>query len=231
MKKLQIISMALVAVFALSALVVSSASAETTLLALFLVSGGTVAANTAATLTGGILLEVTSLKAAVTCPSVVADGLISGAESLFLVEKILNLAGTEIGEELTGTALVCEQDTSVTGNACEAAMAAEAWVLKSTLPWDFVFQLMENGTFLGVLTGGTAGYEVRCLIAGLNTAEKCTAPEGTSIENVNATEGVEAVGAGSPNANCSLGGTGTGINEALSGNKLTVAEGNLSLSE
>src|ERR1700722_14966934 len=104
MKKIQILGVALLALFALSAVVASLASAETTLLAEWLSAGASIGAAVASKSTGTITLEDTKLGIGVLCTGSF-DGTV-GPHGAATVTEVLNAGGTKI--ELAGTLLTCE---------------------------------------------------------------------------------------------------------------------------
>ena len=229
MKKFQILVLAIVAVCALSATLVASASAETTLLALWLSNGSTFAGNLASTLTGEILLEDTVFKIAILCSGIL-DGTVSGANGEDEITKVLNLSGVEIGAPLVGLSLICELEAGCAENA-----DIEVWAVH--LPWTTLLELvvLTGGTedFYDLIlkgTGGNAGYEELCLILGAIATQECVLTEGTGGEVENAAGGVKAKEnvALEPNANCTTGGTGAGVNVPET-NLLTVGGATLSV--
>jgi len=129
MKKLQVVLMALVAVFALSAVAVSTASAETTLLAEWLVGGGTITTPLAIKATGSLKLTDTGTvfgSATVQCNGYTFHGTI-GPNGTDELTSILNPAGTGVVlPELSGEAALCEGTKTCEKDASET----EAWPLK-----------------------------------------------------------------------------------------------------
>src|SRR6267143_3522557 len=131
--------------------------------------------------TGEALQENLSNGGAIVC-SAIADGLLVEEEpsenlSMAVAEKILTLAGVEVGE-LTGAALLCKPEKT-----CEAGMEAE--VYPDSLPWLFYIDLhVETGETekLYVLLVGLHGeklpsYEIDCLVFGLLIEELCSAAD------------------------------------------------------
>jgi hypothetical protein len=200
-------------VSAFGALIASTAFAETTLLAEWLANGAEITANLATTSTGALLLEDTETiagKASVLCEGIFVGSV--GANGKDETTQIQNLAKEPIGV-LGGLALKC-----VAEQGCAAATEAspiEVWPVG--LPWKTELFLMENGTFLDLVSATEVGYELLCLILGINAEDKCTAADG-EVEIVNdADTGDAAIPAGaivSPNFNCTQSGRATGINVA-----------------
>src|SRR6267143_7046848 len=112
MRKIQIIGFALLAMCAFSASVTTSAfGALEYLLAFWLINAVGFTGTLPAQVTGEILLENLSNGGAIVCSGIL-DGLLVEEEptenlSDLLIEKVLTLAGVEVGE-LTGSALLCK---------------------------------------------------------------------------------------------------------------------------
>jgi hypothetical protein len=170
MKKLHVVLMALVAVFAFSAVVAGSASAEVTLLAEWLVKGTGVAGGANFEAVSGEELTVGHLGLAeVTCKGFF-DGLVE-ANGFGVVESVLN-AAKELtsGTALTGLGLVCEPLVT-----CEKTADIELWAVH--LPWLTVTYLMEDETFLTLFykeNGLQPGFVVKCLVLGVEIDEECS---------------------------------------------------------
>lgn len=214
MKKFQGVILAMLAVTAFGAVLASSAFAETTLLAEWLANGAEITTNLATTSTGALLLEDTKTiagSAAVLCEGIFIGAV--GANGKDETTEIQNLAKEKIGA-LGGLALKC-----VTESGCAAATEAspiEVWPVG--LPWKTELFLMENGTFLDLVSATEVGYELLCLILGINTEDKCTAADG-EVEIVNdADTGDAAIPANAivnPQFNCTQsGGAATGVNQS-----------------
>jgi hypothetical protein len=214
MKKIQKVLWALLAVSAFGALIASSAFGETTLLAEWLANGAEITTNLATTTTGALLLEDTETiagKAAVLCEGIFIGSV--GANGKDETTEVQNLAKEKIGA-LGGLALKCVAET-----ACAAATEAspiEVWPIG--LPWKTELFLMENGTFLDLVSGATTiGYELLCLVLGINTEDTCTATDG-EVEVVNDTDtgdaAIPAAALVSPRFNCTQSGKASGVNES-----------------
>jgi hypothetical protein len=218
MRKSQVILVALVAVFALSAVAASEASAEVSLLAEWLIGGGPATVLHAVMGTGTILLTDTGTlfgSATVSCASEVAHGTI-GPDGTGEVTSVLNSAGKFIEAELKGEAMLCEGTKTCEKDASET----EAWPLK--LPVLALLFLLEGGGFtvLGDTPGTKGvGWEVKCLVLGSLIEDTCSAEvvQGTVINNAGKT-GVEATGISEPGESCTEGTSSSGHAEAVVGN-------------
>lgn len=225
MKKLQVILMALVAVFALSAAVVSSASAETTLLAEWLAGGKPVTSTLASASKGSLKLEDSETlvgKAVVECKGGTLEGTV-GANGADEVLKILNAAGKEVEANLKGEAYLCEGTTGCEKDATET----EAWPV--ALPILTLLFLLENGTFTILFytkTGGASdvGWEIKCLVLGTLIEDTC-ASEDIQAEALNVTGGVELMEKSEPGSSCTEGKSKSGFAENVVGNLTTLTSG------
>jgi len=186
MKTIRTVVFAMLAVFAFGALMAATASAETTLLAECLLTGAGVTELVSTTTSGSLLLSDTKTiagEAGVLCAAVV-DGSV-GPNGEDESTEILNAAGLAVaalgGLALLGTGAASgEGSECVTVKACAAGTAAspiEVWPIG--LPWHTTLFLMENGEFLDLVTGtgGTIGYELLCLVLGLNTEDTCSSAD------------------------------------------------------
>jgi hypothetical protein len=212
MKKIQIIGMALVAMFAFSALLASTASAEVTLLAEWLINSLEVVTLTLVETTGSILLSDTSNGSDVKC-SGIFDGSV-GPNGEDEITEVLSLAKVAVA---LGSELVCES-----GAVCEKS-TTDVLVAPEGLPWHTLLFLMENGSFLDLVF--SAGYVVKCLVLGLEITDECTATlSAGEVKNVaGGVEGKEEALA--PLGTCSIGGASTGEVVPLKGNLTTASEG------
>jgi hypothetical protein len=231
MRKFQTVLFAMLAVSALGAIIASSAFGETTLLAEWLANGAEITANLATTSTGSLLLEDTETiagKAAVLCEGIFIGTV--GANGKDETTEVQNLAKEKIGV-LGGLALKCVAETG-----CAAATEAspiEVWPVG--LPWKTELFLMENGTFLDLVSATEVGYELLCLVLGINAEDKCTGTDG-EVEIVNDADtgdaAIPALAEVTPKFKCTQsGGKETGVNVAdeltplllVSGELLTVS--------
>jgi len=186
MKRLQILGVALVAVFAVSAMVASLASAAVTfLLAEWLAAGAAITTAQASDAEGELELVALNgggfgVKVKVLCSGIL-DGTV-GPGSEGTVTKLLSLTGVEIPTTaLSGTGLTCTNDE----NCTEPLVWAD---LES--PWKTELELMIDGTetfFVNLILAG--GYYVECLILGITTNELCSTAE-TAVQTTNEAGGL-----------------------------------------
>lgn len=244
-QRMRKIVFSLLALFAFGALFAATASAEETLLALWLWNNAEVLELLSTTTTGGITLEDTNaiagLAGAVLCTAT-ADGSV-GANGEDETTEILNAANLAIGDLPSGRPLLGTGAASGEGSECKrvagcvegtAASPIEVWV--HGLPWHTTLFLdATTGLFLVLITGtGEIGYEILCLdIFGANHEDLCSAPNNDfEFEVVNDPEDV-AIPEGAqtePAANCTTGGAGTGLNFADALTFILPLEGLLSVS-
>lgn len=235
MKKFHTVILALCAVFALSAVVANSASAEITLLALWLV-GAVEATTQNSTTEGELRLEDTETiagKAAVVCSGVL-DGTI-GPDGESTITEVLNLKGGKIELGVLGLLGTGAGSDCKTAEACaEGTAASPIEVYPLGLPWKDLLFLMENGQILDLIFATEVGYELLCLILGINAEDKCTAPDAEILIENNATTGdafTPSKSRATPNAKCTQsGGKETGINETVSESIMTATGGLLTVS-
>lgn len=228
MKKLYAAVMALFAVFAFGAVLAGSASAETTLGAEWLAGGKAITSNLASKTTGSILLEDKKVGAAVICKGALIGTV--GAAGADEITSVQNAAGETVGE-LGGLALLgtgsklpdCETETGCAEGT--AASPIEVW--PHGLPWKTLLFTMENGEVLDLIEN--SGYELLCLILGINAEDTCTIAD-TNLLVVNNAEGNAETPSGSiaePLATCSVGGTESGVNETVGASLIKLNNGEL----
>jgi hypothetical protein len=219
MKRFQLMGVALLALLAFGVLTAASASAQTFLLAEWLVGGVAVTTELLVEVSGELLLTDNGLKAMVLCSGII-DGWV-GPNSLDFISEILSLSGGVIGAPLgSGTPLLC-----VAQEGCSTtAETPNVWAVN--LPWETEAELIEQTGFTGfaglILPSGTnttIGWAVECTILGIKSEDTCTTPEGVAELNLSGTNLVGIFSeaftelAGAKLANCSLGGTETGVVE------------------
>ncbi len=216
MRKLQTVVFALFAVCALSVAVASTASAETTLAAVWQKNGVNVAGSLGTTSEGEILQEDEGI-ASVLCSGILVGNVNTGGKDE--ITEVQNLSKQKI--ELGLRSLICT-------DVANCASAVEVW--PEGLPWTTQLYLKENGTFADRMTkknGGTFGYTVLCGAGTIFPVEDtCTATEGNlPIEN-NLDAETPAGSTVTPLANCIVGGKGKAKNttDALTEIKLTNLE-------
>jgi len=219
MKKIHMISMALVALFAFSAVLVSTAAAETTLLSEWFIGGTAVTSLTLVEATGEILLSDTSNGSDVLCSGIFVGSV--GANGEDEITEVLSLSNVLV--TLTAP-LLCTSDAT-----CEAS-TTDVEVAPEELPWHTLLYLdVSSSLFLDLVV--KAGYSVTCLVLGIKVEDKCTT-ENASGEVKNVTGGVEGKEeALSPLGTCSIGGAGTGEVVPLAGNLETSPSGTLTVAE
>jgi hypothetical protein len=209
MNKFQIVALSWFAVIALGAMLASSASAETTLAAEWLVAGRAITAAEGALGTetsGEILLEDEGVPAGVLCSVILVGTVMSRGQDTIL--EVLNLKKEKIELGVLGLS-IGKGDCVNTGDCPEPA---EVW--PEGLPWNSQLVLKENGEFVDLIIkagGGTFGYTVLCTVM-IDIEDTCVAAEG-SVSIVNELEDTEATGVITPHANCTVGGAGKGKNE------------------
>jgi hypothetical protein len=211
MRKIHILGIALVAMFAFSAVVASMASAETTLLADWEINGAIVTANTATTAEGEIQLEDTKAKLGVTCSGKFIGTV--GANGVDSVTEVQSLTGTAV--TLTAP-LLCKSHKFCEESTTDIEASPEG------LPWTTKAYLTEAGAFSDLTV--KASYSTSCLVLGIKVSEECT-DENASYELLNVTGGIEAMGAALPDGNCTTGGSGAGEVTFLAGNLLKPTAG------
>src|SRR3977135_332450 len=227
MKRFQTVLLALFAVFAFGAILVATASAEETLVALWLANGVDSPANLPVEIKGALLLEDTNTaigKAAVICEGTL-DGTI-GPNGKDEIKEILNVAKEAVAAN-PGLALKGTNATGpdcLTSTGCLAGTAAspiEVWPIG--LPWTSQLFLMADGTILDLVTkagGGTFGYWLLCLVTalGVQAEDLCTGEDGEILVTNNAAgDASSPVGSEvTPAFNCTMGGAASGLNVASS---------------
>ena len=176
MKKLQVVLLALVAVFAFSAVLSASAVAETTLLAEWLKTATPVTASLAAETTGSFTLIHLNL-AKTTCTGSFVGTV--GADGVGQITEMLNAAKQKIRVGLTGTGEIL--------SCTNVENCGSGEVVPVDLPWNTILYLMESGSFLNLIFSsgaGAPGYEVSCTVLGIKVEEKCTGETSTTINNM-----------------------------------------------
>jgi hypothetical protein len=215
MKKLQLVLMSLLAVFAFGVLSAEVASAATFLLALWLVKGAEVTAALSVQSEGELLLEDTKgglfLEAAAVLCSGILDGTVNPA-SLDVISELLTLSGTAVSTTpLSGGGLTCT-------NEANCPEPDKVWAVN--LPWNTEVELVEDtgGPFFADLIlphsgGGNPGWEVECF----GISDECLAAEGAAQLTLSGstllgsfTEAFREL-VGAPRATCTRGGASSGI--------------------
>jgi hypothetical protein len=218
MKKIQLFGLAMVAMLAFSAFACMSASAETTLLAEWLINGAPVVTLTSVETTGSFeTVNKTFLGTAKILCTRAFDGSV-GPNGEGEVTEVLQ-AGVSQGAVLVAPAIDCTGDAVCSG-------LVEIWA--ENLPWLSRLVLMENGTILNELYEGTpAGtkpaYDVFCSNVGINNLCEGLA---TTLEENLASDVSGRFILGSDIETCSLGNGetgGEGLTATLNGTTLAVS--------
>jgi hypothetical protein len=202
MRKIQLMGIAVVAVFALSAFAASSA------LAAFSAAewlegnpGKVIAAAKVAETKGGLTLENVKEKASILCTGAF-DGTV-GPGSADEVTKVLTSAGVEVPE--------LDETTATGGIKCTGVKTCEteSEVWPQHLPWKSEVQTeLAAKTFFDLVLknakGVVPGYTILCLALGglVNVEELCEAVEGSSGQLLNLAAGVEPTGSIEPLGPC-----------------------------
>lgn len=229
MKNLRTVICSLLVVSAFGAVMTATAAAEATLLAEWLVNGAAVNELLSVEVPGTILLEDTETiagKAAIECTGI-ADGSI-GPNGEAEATEVLNLKGEKIGElgaaALLGTG--AGSDCTSGGGCSEGTSASPIEVWPLGLPGlGELFLMATANEILGLsfsmdtADGNLGGYELLCLILGINAEDTCTGTDAEGpVVNEEPSGGVE-VPANSrltPNLDCTQsGGKATGVTETL----------------
>jgi hypothetical protein len=234
MRKIQVLGIALLALFAFGALTAMSASAANTyLLAEWLLNGVAIGASETnlVEIDGTLLLEDT--KAVLGSPAAVRctgsfDGWV-GPNSLDFITEVLNVAEESISTTpLTGLALTCVAETG-----CESS--TPPLVYPVGMPWESEVELLEQSgeatalRFMDLITtknnGGKLGWEIEnCLVLGTAHEDECVATEG--VTELTLAAGPVLLGAfsrtitelnGQSLATCTGSGAATGVVENFEG--------------
>jgi hypothetical protein len=223
MRKWQAILLMLVTVTAISITSASAASAETTLLAEWLVGGAAITAALSTETSGSWLLEDTKTPAgamAFLC-STIFDGT-SNSDGKGTITELLNLAKEKIGELPSGLALVSPTDCKAEKLCSETGIE----VRPTGLPWATNLYLMENGEMLFEMQ--KVGYEISCTVI-IKVEDTCTGNVAVPVINDSVTGDAETPGevTATPNMTCSLSKEATGINETDELEFITLTSGEL----
>jgi hypothetical protein len=210
MKSYQSIGVLLLVVFAFSAVLAASASADEVSPAAWLANGEAITSSLAADTTGELIIEDAKAGAGVTC-SMSIDGTV-GASGEGEITAILSLSGTEV---TLSAPLLCKSHKS-----CEEGTDVE--VSPEKLPWTTVVGVSGSGTYLEIVSEPT--FYATCLVLGIKISDECVGTD-SSFEVLNVTGGVEPMGQFLPKANCTIGGTETGSLEFVSGSLATLSGG------
>jgi len=180
MRKIQLLGVAMLALFAFGAFTAVSASAAY-LLAEWLVGGAAVTTELLSEISGELLLEDT--KGALGSPAMVlCSGILDGwvgPNSLGWISEILTLGGVAVSNTvLSGQALECTAQT-----ACETNTTVLVWPIG--LPSETEVELLEQtgGPFFVVSTVKQQGFYISsCLVLGVSAEDECTSTGGAVAE-------------------------------------------------
>jgi hypothetical protein len=226
MKKLHVVLMALVAVFALSAVAVSSASAEITLLAEWLANGNPITMTLATTSKGTLLLADSGTifgEAIVKCTGGSLDGWV-GPDGTDQINEVLNPSGKSIEAALKGEAFLCEGTKTCEKDSTET----EAWPL--ALPIMTLLYLLESTaepfSILFFTPGAkNVGWEIKCLVLATLIEDTCSGEDIIAGNALNTSGGPELMGKSSPGESCTEGNSSSGTAETEEGNHTTLNNG------
>ena len=179
MRKIQLLGVAMLALFAFGAFTAVSASAAY-LLAEWLVGGAAVTTELLSEISGELLLEDT--KGALGSPAMVlCSGILDGwvgPNSLGWISEILTLGGVAVSNTvLSGQALECTAQT-----ACETNTTVLVWPIG--LPSETEVELLEQtgGPLFEVSTVKNQGFYISsCLVLGISAEDECTSTEGGTV--------------------------------------------------
>jgi hypothetical protein len=230
MSKLRMFGLMLVAMCALGASFVASASAEAP--GKFLVNNLVPNAAVEAHTEGELLFESLKTANSTFLCSGIFDGTIAAGGELYEVTKVLNLAGVEVTESDTIALIECEPDLEPNSICSLAAVSPVG------LPWDSVVDLVTETDFLLLTLANAAGllpgYLLLCEVIGIDATELCELLEGTSqlVENGPTDVVFPVATSPTPDAHCTSDGAaeesgGLVVDEALmfvSGTTLAISE-------
>jgi hypothetical protein len=217
-RKIQILGLALCAVFAFGAVVAASAFAASPE---WLLEGKPIVTADLVETTGALTLDVLVvgiLAVALDCSGIFVGTVGPGAADL--ITEVLNSAKEPTSSTpLTGLALSCEVLTSALKECGNVGELAEVWLVK--LPW--VTELLLNGTTITDMSPAAAGYDVLC------PGGKENLCEGTVVNSTLTNEAsgdVLGVFSEAEEQHCVIGGahiSGNGLTVAVEGGTLTVS--------
>jgi hypothetical protein len=221
MRKIQILGMALFAVFAFSAVAAASAFAASE----WEVEGVKLTTTLPAETQGSLsLIKLVSSTNSAILVEVHCEGIFDGTVgpgSKDTINKVLNLAMEEIGQ-LGGLALECKVEAGGMSGLLDCELGSTALVWAENLPWNTELELMEpSGAILDRLGfpagAGVPAYEVECkTTSGIVGSELCEGATSAEVKNDTGTPmgvfGEFSAAVGSEEANCTMTGEKTGLN-------------------
>ncbi|HEU0250998.1 MAG TPA: hypothetical protein VFR48_09770 [Solirubrobacteraceae bacterium] len=188
MSKILAMGPVLIAVLAFFALAASPAFAEDEWLANGVAIVGTPSVEGTAELTlVDLVKSSSSILEEITC-SLTLQGIISSAKTL-LVQDMVNLGGTIIGESGTNFLDCRVSANDKSAEACRNGSLVELWVdhlnLTTSLTWPMEIELMtEEPKFLGKFLEEEMGYKIRCEVElGGVIEELCSGTTSVALEN------------------------------------------------
>ena len=218
MKKIQLFGLAMVAMLAFGAFAAMSASAETTLLAEWLVNGAAITTLTSVETTGSVeLINKTFLGTAKVLCEGAFDGSVGPNGEGEITEALQG--GVSQGAVLVAPAIDCTGDAVCSG-------LVEVWA--ENLPWLSRLVLMEDGTILnewfeGTPAGTKPAYDEFCSNVGINNL--CEGLSTTVMKNL-ASDVESTFILGSEVTTCNLGTgetAGSGLTATLNGTTVAVS--------
>jgi hypothetical protein len=168
--------------------------------------------------------------------SYILDGTVGPSEKDEITE-VLNLAKEKIGE-LGGLALLgtgAGSDCKTVSGCAEGTAASPIEMWPRNLPWSTQVELMVEGEpeFLDDIFKNSEtlfpGWEILCLVLGINTEDTCEEPTNAKLENTVESDVLETFNLESQKVTCTLGGAesgdqnGTGLVLLTSGKALAVS--------
>jgi hypothetical protein len=195
MRKLQMAGLTLIAIFAFGAVTAASASAETTLLAEWLINAAAVVTLTSVEIIDVFLIEDLSTGDKIICGLVDVGSI--GPSGEIEITEVLTLTGVAVTLAAPG---LCEAN-----KGCEAS-TTDVEIAPDKEPWHGLMFLKEDGSFLLDELSNSA-YTVSCLVLGVKITDECSYENG-SVEVLNVTGGVEVKKEEEvlPDGTCSVGG-------------------------
>jgi hypothetical protein len=216
MKKIPTVIVSFAAMFAFIAVLASTASAEVTLLAEWLVSGAGVTTLTSVFSLGKVLFEDKTFGAAFECETTF-DGSVGPSGEDEITELL-----TEGGVLVNSSApLTVANGGCKYLSGCSTTAPLEFYALG--FPWHTLLYLVESTSkFRDFLFKGN--YHYVCTLLGIKATDECM-DTNSSFEVLASSEGAEGTGTVTPAGSCTVGGSGSGVQQFVGPNHtLTLAE-------
>jgi len=180
----RILGLALVAVFAFSAILAATASAETTLLADWLINGLIPTSAQPAVTEGSLELEEMTHGGTLILCSGSFHGTVSGNSGEDEITLVEDLVGNDVTATSAQRWVNCEY---LKTSPCEATVGELVEVFPLGLPWKTLLVLIVNEkgaeVFDDLITTATAGYLVECKVLGIKADISCVGATGGLVEN------------------------------------------------